>query len=139
MMHGHPSGLGLRVKNAVWAMIDLASEQLVPLQQVPRLLPPRVTGKRVHLSAVYRWAQRGVRGVRLEVVRVGGTTYTSREALQRFAAPPPSLVPVTPPDPVRQRQASEAARRVQQLLAPQGHGPRPGVVVAAAGSPTPSH
>ena len=98
-------------------MIDLATEQLVPLQEVPRLLPPRPSGKRVHVSAVYRWAQRGVGGTRLEAVRVGGTTYTSREALQRFARTPPDGVPPPhTPDPGRQRQIQDAARRVQGLL-----------------------
>jgi len=66
-------------------MIDMNNEQLVPLRAVPRLLPRRRSGKTVHISAVYRWIQRGVRGVQLEAVRVGGTTYTSLEALQRFA------------------------------------------------------
>ena len=66
-------------------MIDVNQEQLVPIRNVPGLLPRRPTGKRVHISAVYRWVQRGVRGVRLESIRIGGTTYTSREALQRFA------------------------------------------------------
>jgi hypothetical protein len=98
-------------------MIDLATEQLVPLQEVPRLLPPRPSGKRVHVSAVYRWAQRGVGGLRLEAVRVGGTTYTSREALQRFARTPRDDVPPPgPPDPGRERQIQDAARRVQGLL-----------------------
>ncbi|NUP96415.1 MAG: DUF1580 domain-containing protein [Planctomycetaceae bacterium] len=31
-----------------------------------------------------RWALHGVRGVRLETVRIGGSVYTSREALSRF-------------------------------------------------------
>ena len=70
------------------AVIDIGNEQLVSLRDVPKLLPARGNGKRVHISAVYRWVQRGIRGTRLEVIRVGGTTYTSREALQRFASPP---------------------------------------------------
>jgi hypothetical protein len=69
------------------AVIDIGNEQLLPLNEVPKLLPPRRNGKRIHISAIYRWAQRGIRGTRLEVVRVGGTTYTSREAMQRFASP----------------------------------------------------
>jgi hypothetical protein len=49
---------------------------------------------------LWRWAARGIRGVRLEVVRVGGTTWTSVEALGRFfaalngtAALPPTPTP----------------------------------------------
>ena len=67
-------------------MIDHHREELVPLPKVPKLLPRRPNGKRLHISTVYRWAQRGVRdGIRLETLRIGGTTYTSRQALQRFA------------------------------------------------------
>ena len=66
-------------------MIDISAEDLIPIRDVPKLLPPRPNGKRVHISAVYRWILRGVRGVCLESIRVGGTSYTSVEALQRFA------------------------------------------------------
>ena len=100
-------------------MIDLREETLVPLREVPRLLPPRASGRRIHISAVYRWAQRGVRGIRLETARVGGTTYTSREALQRFAdagrcADSAPVPPVTPSH--RRRQIEAASRRVQAIL-----------------------
>ena len=37
------------------------------------------------ISAAYRWCQRGLRGVKLETIRVGGALITSREAVQRFA------------------------------------------------------
>lgn len=66
-------------------MISLADESLVPLAEVPKRLPARPNGKRVHISACYRWVATGVRGVRLESIRVGGTTYTSLQAIQRFA------------------------------------------------------
>ena len=66
-------------------MIDIEHETLIPIGEVPRRLPPRSNGKRVHISAVYRWMSRGVRGIKLEVVKVGGSTYTTLEALQRFA------------------------------------------------------
>ena len=36
------------------------------------------------ISAVYRWINPGLRGVQLEIVKIGGTTYTRYEALQRF-------------------------------------------------------
>lgn len=69
----------------MWYMIRIGDKNLVPLTQVPKLLPVRASGKPVHISAVYRWVQRGVRGTRLETLKVGGTTYTTLEALQRFA------------------------------------------------------
>ena len=66
-------------------MISIAKERLVRLSQVPKLLPPRPNGRRVHISAVYRWITRGVGGVRLEAIRIAGSTYTSIEAIERFA------------------------------------------------------
>jgi Protein of unknown function (DUF1580) len=65
-------------------MIDSAHENLISLADVPGQLPDRRGGKRPHVSCVYRWAQRGIRGVRLEVLQIGGTKCTSLEALQRF-------------------------------------------------------
>jgi hypothetical protein len=38
----------------------------------------------VPLRTLHAWIKRGVRGVRLEAVRVGGQWRTSAEALQRF-------------------------------------------------------
>ncbi len=66
-------------------MIDLCSETLIPIREAPRHLPKRLNGKRIHISACYRWISRGVRGVRLDSIKIGGSTYTSIEALQRFA------------------------------------------------------
>ena len=65
-------------------MIDIATEQLIALADVPKHLPKRRGGKRVSLSCVYRWAQRGLHGVRLEVLPCGGTKCTSLPAIQRF-------------------------------------------------------
>lgn len=66
------------------AVIDLASEHLIRISEVPRHLPVRPNGKRLHISACYRWILKGTRGVVLESIRIGGTTYTSIEAVQRF-------------------------------------------------------
>ena len=65
-------------------MIDLNEEQLIALADVPAILPKRRSGKRIHLSCVYRWAQRGLRGIRLETLQCGGTKVTSKKALARF-------------------------------------------------------
>ncbi len=66
-------------------MIDMMTEQLIPLRDVTKLLPASPRGKRIHISSVYRWTLRGLGGHRLEVIKIGGTTYTTREALQRWA------------------------------------------------------
>lgn len=62
---------------------DLFEEGLIPLADAAKFLPHR-KGKAVHFSTLYRWGQRGLDGVRLEVVQAGGTKCTSRAALSRF-------------------------------------------------------
>lgn len=103
-------------------MIDLATENLLPLRDVPRVLPPRPNGKRLHISAVYRWTLRGIKGVMLETIRVGGTTYTSREALQRFSerltGPTAGQIPPANLSRIRQRQIDQASAAVSKALGP---------------------
>ena len=65
-------------------MIDISSEAVVTLTEATKHLPARRKGKRPNVATLYRWAQVGVRGVRLETLQVGGTKCTSLEALQRF-------------------------------------------------------
>ena len=64
--------------------IDQTAEVLLSLGEMSRAAPP-IDGKRPHPSTLYRWTTRGVRGVRLEYVRIGHRIATSREALARFA------------------------------------------------------
>src|SRR5262245_5909542 len=60
-------------------MIDTQHEQLVTFSQACHVIPGRP-----HISQIYRWSLRGLRGMRLEWVQVGGRRFTSHEALQRF-------------------------------------------------------
>ncbi len=64
--------------------IDINREDVVSLRDAASILPKLRQGKRIHVNTLYRWASRGIRGVRLEVVRIGRTLVTSREAIQRF-------------------------------------------------------
>jgi hypothetical protein len=58
--------------------IDIANEKLItPAEYVLRW--------GVHISTFYRHAFKGTDGVHLEIVKLGGRTYTSLEAVQRFA------------------------------------------------------
>lgn len=67
-------------------MIDVRTEKLVPLSDVPALpcVPTSKGGKPVAVNTIYNWYRRGCRGVRLEVVPRGHTLFTSVEAIQRF-------------------------------------------------------
>lgn len=63
--------------------IDLFTETVVPLGAYPDHVP-KLNGRRLHRTAAYRYAKRGVRGVKLEVVQLPSGLCTSREAIQRF-------------------------------------------------------
>jgi hypothetical protein len=68
-------------------MIDPRRERPIRMADVPKevqWLPRRGDGRRIHLSTLYRWEQRGLRGVRLETIQLGGTRCTSEAALLRF-------------------------------------------------------
>lgn len=60
-------------------------EELISLAEAARHLP-RIDGRKVAISTVWRWCRVGLRGVHLEYVRVGRKICTSREALLRFFA-----------------------------------------------------
>ena len=97
-------------------MIDISQETLIPIRDVPRRLPPRPNGKRVHISAVYRWIGRGIRGRVLESIKIGGSTYTSIEALQRFADRLHSAPVAGTPTISRQKAIEKAQREVDEIL-----------------------
>ena len=55
------------------------------------LLPPvdaveQVTGRRPSLSTLHRWRLRGVRGVKLQTVLVGGRRFVTEDAVREFIA-----------------------------------------------------
>lgn len=60
-------------------MVDIFNETTFPVANAPKHIPTRP-----HVATVWRWIQRGCRGVKLESVLVGGVRYTSQEALGRF-------------------------------------------------------
>ena len=64
-------------------MIDI-SEDVRPLSVWAKRLPRRRAGRPVNRATLYRWATRGLHGIRLEVIQIGGTTCTSKTALQAF-------------------------------------------------------
>jgi hypothetical protein len=79
-------------------MIDMNNEELLSLVEATKTIPP-IDGKRPHASSLWRWASKGVRGVKLEHLRVGRRVVTTREALQRFfqavaEAPKPERPPL---------------------------------------------
>jgi hypothetical protein len=102
-------------------VLDLTTENPIPLAAAAKFVPPGRNGRRTHLSTILRWVVRGARSpsgelVRLEAARLGGRWITSREALQRFAerlTPRLSDEPMSPSPrtPGQRRWASERAAR----------------------------
>jgi hypothetical protein len=93
-------------------MIDMQAESLITISQAARLVPPGRQGKPTHVATIHRWINQGVRGVRLDAIRLGGRWLTSREALQRFAqALTTPLVTLPPPCELHRKQEG-----VEQVL-----------------------
>lgn len=65
-------------------MPKLLSEKLITFTELARRLPRRRRGRPVHVSTIFRWRSPGVRGVKLEATRVGGSWATSWPAFERF-------------------------------------------------------
>lgn len=95
-------------------MLNLPSEDSLPIREVPAEIQ-KTTGQRPHLATIWRWVQRGCRGVKLETVLVGGRRFTSRQAIQNFvlettAAADGNQSAETVPSAVRIRAIKEADR-----------------------------
>ncbi len=60
-------------------MIDIDHETMRLLSRAPKDVPGRPS-----ISTLMRWASKGIRGVVLETVLIGGRRYTSVEAIGRF-------------------------------------------------------
>jgi hypothetical protein len=98
--------------------IDL-SEEFIPLTQVPGLpfVPHRRRGKKLNQATVFRWAQSGIKGIRLETIRFGGTLCTTRSALlEFFRSLAPANDPATSPPRRTVRQQQQAADRAGKEL-----------------------
>lgn len=55
----------------------------VPMKTVPAMVQ-ELTGNRPNLSTCYRWAERGIAGVLLEVKCIGAAVHTRAEWLEAF-------------------------------------------------------
>jgi hypothetical protein len=123
----HSSRAPLRSPGGLPGGADLLAERLVFVSDVLALMaaargvrpgprPSGAPGRRPHAATVHRWILRGVGGVHLEAVKLGGRWATSVEAVDRFidrlthaaTAPAPQL---RPPAAARRaaRLAAEAA------------------------------
>ena len=65
--------------------INVENETLLTLTEATKVLP-KVNGRKPAVSTLWRWCRRGLRGVRLEYLRIGRNIVTSPQALHRFFA-----------------------------------------------------
>lgn len=65
------------------AVRRILTEDVLTLEDARREVTAMV-GHRPDKSTIFRWCLRGVGGVKLEHVRLGGRLLTSRQALTRF-------------------------------------------------------
>lgn len=89
-------------------MIDIETEQMLSIKAAREWLRGR-TGHAPHRNTIRDWARVGLKGVVLETVRIGGTVYTSVEAMQRFSDRRRAPDAVTPSR--RRTREIEAANR----------------------------
>ena len=95
----------------------LMDEQIVTFTEAAKLLP-KMNGKRPHASSIWRWARKGVQGVRLESRRIGGRFVTSIEALERFTEKLAAIdLPDTPAPPAKLPTASARQRAIENAEA----------------------
>ena len=94
-------------------MIDVSCEKLIRLEDVRDYIPSGRRGKKLSKAVMYRWALKGVTGILLETVKVGGSRFTTVEAIERFISAQnggPSLPENTlPASPTQRKRAAERA------------------------------
>lgn len=105
--------------------IDVFTEEVLTFPQATKRLPHLRSGKKLHISTIWRWTVAGKKCpdgsvTRLETIKIGGSTCTSLEALQRFftrlTGDRQIVTPPTPTARQRQKQIDEAARYLDEEL-----------------------
>ena len=97
-------------------------DSLITLSAATRLpWMPRRDGRPLHVATLYRWASRGVNGIKLSTVMVGRTRCTTEQELSDFfkaltEADMSKLAPVLRPASSRERE--QAAVKARQILNP---------------------
>lgn len=89
--------------------IDVTNEELITFNEARDAFPG---GRRPALATLHRWRLDGIRGVRLETAQIGGSRFTSREAIVRFLKTQNAGETPTPQfTPSQRRRMGEDARK----------------------------
>ena len=94
--------------------IDYENETIITLGEGCRAFPPNGISD----ATMARWIQKGIKGVRLETLLIGGRRVTSREAIARFIAAqnPDDSHAIPAITPAQRHRQSEAARTDLQRM-----------------------
>ena len=91
-------------------MINHEVEELIPFETCGQLIPGRPSR-----CTLFRWAFKGVRGVKLETLVCGHKRFVSKEAIARFVeAQNRDQTPAPAFSPSQRRRQAETANRVLQ-------------------------
>ena len=97
-------------------MLDLQNTNYISLSQLARLLPAS-NGATVNPATCFRWATKGLKGHRLEVIHVGGRMLTTMEAYTAFAeAVASGCAPTPTPAPTPTRKQAKRMKNAQAVL-----------------------
>ena len=78
----------------------LLDEKILTFAEAAKTLP-KIGGRRPHAPSVWRWARKGIGGVKLECRRVGARFCTTAEALERFSKTLSEIEPAPRPLPLQ--------------------------------------
>jgi hypothetical protein len=103
-------------------MSSLPSQIRLSLKELTRHIPPSRNGKSRHYSTVFRYATRGVRGIKLQTERLPDGLYTTIEWWEEFvrnltsarASPSESRPPPTPRKASVDREIDELRKRIRR-------------------------
>jgi hypothetical protein len=88
---------------------------LIPFGKLSSHVPGRP-----NQSTFHRWRLRGIAGVRLPVVHIGGRVYVEPEALEKFFADVTAIKSGNAPSPRTDRQRERAIAAAERELAREG-------------------
>ncbi len=101
-----------RTLEELMQLSGLTPERRLTLTEVAVIIGSQ-TGRRPSSSTCWRWALKGVRGKKLDVIRVGGVLYATMASVEAFLDGQPSLAsaeqPPAPTKPARTTVASQMA------------------------------
>jgi hypothetical protein len=94
-------------------MIDANTEDLFPLSKGTNRVQSRPSA-----ATLWRWALRGIRGIQLETVMIGGRRFTSSQAIARFMTrlSEPQAVVDPPASAQRAEEKAIAAKRAAAMF-----------------------